>query len=137
MPCTYEGPIGGVDFTKKPKKKKTCGVIKTKFPSSIVRRKRKSTKVKSDKSVVKQATTPSISEFSLSDKDIEHRNSVILQEAEETWKVISVLGIVFDKEKDQLCGCVWLAYVATKGYADTVEVSVLSSMKCFRGDVVK
>ncbi|XVE69107.1 hypothetical protein DITRI_Ditri09bG0124100 [Diplodiscus trichospermus] len=40
----------------------------------------------------KQDTILSISEFSISDEDIEHRNSIILQEAEETWKINSVLG---------------------------------------------
>ena len=42
------------------------------------------------------------SKLSLSDEDIEHRNYVILKEAEATWEVSQTLGITFDSEKSQL-----------------------------------
>ena len=42
------------------------------------------------------------SDSSLSDSDIEHRNSVILKEAATTWKESQALGISFDCEKEQL-----------------------------------
>ncbi|XVE61606.1 hypothetical protein DITRI_Ditri06bG0053700 [Diplodiscus trichospermus] len=42
------------------------------------------------------------SDASISDEDIEFRNSVIRNEAEETWKASAMLGIVFDKNKNQM-----------------------------------
>ena len=42
------------------------------------------------------------SELPISDEDIEHKNSMILKEVEATWKVSSVLGITFDRDKNQV-----------------------------------
>ena len=43
-----------------------------------------------------------ISDFSILDEDIEQRNKSILKEAEATWEVSSVLGLTFDKNKQQM-----------------------------------
>ncbi|XVE85399.1 hypothetical protein DITRI_Ditri17bG0088000 [Diplodiscus trichospermus] len=51
---------------------------------------------------VKQATTSSISGFSISDEEFEHRNLVNLQEAEEIWKVSLDFGVVIDKDRNQV-----------------------------------
>ncbi|XVE50526.1 hypothetical protein DITRI_Ditri01bG0169500 [Diplodiscus trichospermus] len=41
-------------------------------------------------------------EFSILDDDIEFRNSIIYKEAVAIWKVSFVLGVVFDRDKDQM-----------------------------------
>ena len=43
-----------------------------------------------------------LSDVSLSDDDIEHRNSVILKEVVASWEVSQALGISFDCDKEQL-----------------------------------
>ncbi|XVE62292.1 hypothetical protein DITRI_Ditri06bG0106400 [Diplodiscus trichospermus] len=40
--------------------------------------------------------------FSISDDDIEFRNSIIRKVAEAIWEISSVLGVVFNKDKDQM-----------------------------------
>ncbi|XVE78776.1 hypothetical protein DITRI_Ditri14bG0005100 [Diplodiscus trichospermus] len=41
-------------------------------------------------------------DFSISDNDIEHRNSVIRKEAEATCEVCFILGAVFGREREQM-----------------------------------
>ena len=46
-------------------------------------------------------------EFTISDRDIQCRNDAIRREAEQTWEVCSLLGLVFEEGKqnmvDHLC----------------------------------
>ena len=49
-----------------------------------------------------KGTNEGVSDFSISDEEIEQRNKSILKEAEATWEVSSVLGLSFDKNKQQM-----------------------------------
>ncbi|XVE80581.1 hypothetical protein DITRI_Ditri14bG0151000 [Diplodiscus trichospermus] len=40
--------------------------------------------------------------FLISDDDIAHRNSINWREAEAIWEISSVLGVVFDKDKNEM-----------------------------------
>ncbi|XVE85396.1 hypothetical protein DITRI_Ditri17bG0087700 [Diplodiscus trichospermus] len=46
--------------------------------------------------------TTDFSDFSIFGDDIAHRNSVIRNKAEATWEISFVLGMVFDKDKNQM-----------------------------------
>ncbi|XVE81905.1 hypothetical protein DITRI_Ditri15bG0103600 [Diplodiscus trichospermus] len=101
-PCTVDGFRKKVGSVKKSKRKNLNGLCKEKTQSSTTRRSKKTAKVNFEVPFEKQDPTFFNSDFSISDEDIEHRNSIILREAEETWKISSVLGLVFDKDKKEL-----------------------------------
>ncbi|XVE81171.1 hypothetical protein DITRI_Ditri15bG0041300 [Diplodiscus trichospermus] len=42
------------------------------------------------------------SDFSISDDDIAHRNTIIRKKVEATWDICTMLGVVFDKDKNQM-----------------------------------
>ncbi|XVE72653.1 hypothetical protein DITRI_Ditri11bG0055400 [Diplodiscus trichospermus] len=41
-------------------------------------------------------------DFSFSDDDMAHRNSIIQKKAIATWEISSILGVVFYKDKNQM-----------------------------------
>ena len=86
-----------------------CAVIKnsgmagsSKAVKPSGRRRKKSTKHVAQLVYGDKASTVVTSDDSIADDDIEHRNSIIRNEAEVTWEVSQSLGISFDCDKDRL-----------------------------------
>ncbi|XVE74376.1 hypothetical protein DITRI_Ditri12bG0011800 [Diplodiscus trichospermus] len=88
----------------KSKKKKKLEAIYSKLLNGHcdTRGRRKSKQVLSKAIAVDNEQDFLSSDISISDDDIEHRNRILLQEAEATWEVSSVLGLVFDREKERM-----------------------------------
>ena len=71
-------------------------------PKVTTRRRKKSKKRMAQLVYGDITSTTAISDDSIADDDIEHRNAIIRNEAEATWEVSQALGIYFDCEKDKL-----------------------------------
>ncbi|XVE81045.1 hypothetical protein DITRI_Ditri15bG0031600 [Diplodiscus trichospermus] len=86
------------------KKKKRLGEIYNSNPNPKTNRKGKGKSCKEFQETIEEGLdiSPDCSDFSLSDVDIEHRNSILRNEAETTWEVSSILGVVFDREKEDM-----------------------------------
>ena len=71
-------------------------------PRVTTRRRKKSKKCMAQLVYGDITSTTAISDDSIADDDIEHKNAIIRNEAEVTWEVSQALGIYFDCEKDKL-----------------------------------
>ncbi|XVE74488.1 hypothetical protein DITRI_Ditri12bG0020600 [Diplodiscus trichospermus] len=91
-----------VGLIKKSKRKKQVRICRAKCQSSAIKKNKKTAKAQARVPYKKQEPTFSILDYSISDEDIKHRNSIILREAEEIWKISLALGVVFDKNKNEL-----------------------------------
>ncbi|XVE89617.1 hypothetical protein DITRI_Ditri20bG0010300 [Diplodiscus trichospermus] len=88
----------------KSKRKKKLGAIYNKLSNNFsdVRGRRKSQQVLSEAITVDKEPDFFFSDCSISNENIDHKNWILLKEAEATWEVSSVLGLVFDRDKERM-----------------------------------
>ena len=97
-PDFSDGSVGS-----RSKSKRFTGLLnKTKKQNLKMRKKRRNRKGLSELVYGEKDHDACNSELSIVDEDIEHRNAVILKEAETTWEVSSVLGLTFDRDKNHV-----------------------------------
>ncbi|XVE68528.1 hypothetical protein DITRI_Ditri09bG0075200 [Diplodiscus trichospermus] len=99
---SIEASVDGGNLKDKRKKKMGEIYAKATISKPVARGRRKPRKelVNAIKECLDLGITHS--DFSISDDDIQHRNLVLRKEVEDTWEVSSVLGLVFDREKEQM-----------------------------------
>ena len=96
------GPLEGVGFNNQVKDTGNGAIHRKKKPKSVLKRRKTIRKGVSQLVHGDKVLNEGVSDFSISDEDIEQRNKSILKEAEATWEVSSVLGLTFDKNKQQM-----------------------------------
>ncbi|XVE68742.1 hypothetical protein DITRI_Ditri09bG0093900 [Diplodiscus trichospermus] len=102
-PLSICGPFNETSNSKVKRKKKVGDLYgKSSKSTPIVRGKRRAKQELLDAEKAGQEEYLDWSERSVSDEDIEHRNSILRKEAEATWEIGAMLGLVFDKNRSQM-----------------------------------
>ncbi|XVE80586.1 hypothetical protein DITRI_Ditri14bG0151500 [Diplodiscus trichospermus] len=91
-------------YAAKKNKKKRMGDIMSETPASALKARTRRKNNKDLEIFIREDQEPTAVslDFSISDEDIDHRNSIIRRKAEAMWEVSSILGVVFDKDKEQM-----------------------------------